>query len=102
MATKKTTATAKKTATKTAKKTVKKATKKVAAKKSTKKVAKKASKKAAKKITPNKVKLAPKTKAAPTVEEIQHAAYLNYLDRIQSGLPGSPELDWTKAQQDLA
>jgi len=87
MATKKTTATAKKAATKTAKKTAKKVTKKVAAKKVTKKVAKKATKKA---------------KNAPTTEELQQAAYLNYVERIKSGISGSPELDWAKAKQDLA
>ncbi len=107
MATKKTTATAKKAATKKTKKVAaKKATKKVAAKKATKKIAKKAAKKVAKKValkaisTSSEVVL--KTKGAATVEEIQQAAYLNYLERIQLGLPGSAELDWTKAQKDLA
>ncbi len=100
MATKKTTATAKKVAKKTAKKAVKKASKKVTAKKTTKKVAKKASKKVVKKATNVVPDLELKTKA--TVKEIQQAAYLNYVERSQSGLPGSPELDWAKAEQDLA
>ena len=103
MATKKTTATAKKAATKKTKKVAaKKATKKVAAKKATKKIAKKAAKKVAKKAITTSPEVELKTKGAATVEEIQQAAYLNYLERIQLGLPGSAELDWTKAQKDLA
>ena len=103
MATKKTTATAKKAATKKTKKVAaKKATKKVAAKKATKKIAKKAAKKVAKKAISTSSEVVLKTKGAATVEEIQQAAYLNYLERIQLGLPGSAELDWTKAQKDLA
>ncbi|PQJ29590.1 hypothetical protein [Rubritalea profundi] len=97
MATKKTTVTTKKLATKTAKKAVKKATKKAGAKKLTKKAAKKTVKKVSK-VT---LKLNLKTKTAPTAEEIQQAAYFNYVERIQSGLSGSPEHDWAKAEQDL-
>ena len=99
MSTKKNTATTKKTAAKKTKKVAaKKATKKVAAKKLAKKIAKKVAKKA----TSASPELDLKTKGAATVEEIQQAAYLNYLERIQLGLPGSAELDWTKAQKDLA
>lgn len=98
MATKKTTATAKKVATKAAKKSAKKTTKKVAAKKVTKKVAKKSAKKIIQKVTSAEQEL----KVKATTEAIQQKAYLNYVERIQSGLPGSPELDWAKAEQDLA
>ncbi|MFC4995397.1 hypothetical protein [Rubritalea tangerina] len=95
-ATKKTAKKAAKTAVKSAKKAAKKATKKVAAKKTTKKVAKKSAKKA------ETVELELVAKVAPTREAIQQAAYFNYLDRLKSGQPGSPELDWSKAEQDLA
>jgi acyl-CoA synthetase (AMP-forming)/AMP-acid ligase II len=98
MATKKTTATTKKAATKTAKKIAKKATKKVAAKKVTKKVAKKAPKKS----SPAEQEPNLKAKITPTTEMLQQAAYLNYIERIQSGTTGSPQLDWAKAEQDLA
>lgn len=100
--------TTKKTAAKkvAAKKSAKKAQKKVAAKKSTKKVAKKAAKKSAKKATKkvaaSQQKLSLDTKTAPTYEELKQAAYLNYLDRVQNGYPGSPEIDWAKAESDLA
>lgn len=105
MAPKKTTA--KKAATK---KTTKKATKKVAAKKTTKKVAKKTAKKSAKKaakkttkkVTAVEQELNLNTKVAPTLEQLQQAAYLNYLDRTKNDYPGSPETDWAKAEQDLA
>ncbi|MEO1857391.1 MAG: hypothetical protein ABGY95_08535 [Rubritalea sp.] len=102
MATKKTTTTAKKTAKKAAKKAAKKTTKKVATKKATKKVTKKAAAKVANKATKVAPELNLNTKIGATIEEIQQAAYLNYLERIQSDLPGSAELDWAKAEQDLA
>ena len=98
---------AKKATKKTAKKaTAKKAVKKVAAKKTTKKVAakkttKKAAKKTAKKVTPVEQELDLAAKAPPTYEELQQAAYLNYTDRLKNGKPGTPELDWSKAEQDL-
>ena len=83
---------------KTAKKTVKKATKKVASKKS----AKKAAKKATKKVKAVEQELDLKPKSAPTYDELQQAAYFNYMERLKSGKPGTPELDWSKAEQDLA
>ncbi|MGJ8674180.1 hypothetical protein [Rubritalea sp.] len=91
-------ATAKKTATKVAKKTAKKATKKVAAKKTTKKTAKKATKKA--KAVDQELDLVV-AKVTPTYDDLQQAAYFNYMERLKSGHPGTPELDWTKAEQDL-
>ncbi|MFC5049649.1 hypothetical protein ACFPK9_03315 [Rubritalea spongiae] len=91
-------ATVKKTAKKAAKKTATKASKKVAPKKTTKKSAKKASKKA--KAAEQELDLTPKQ--APTYDELQQAAYFNYMERLKKGKPGTPELDWTKAEQDLA
>lgn len=34
-------------------------------------------------------------------EQLQHAAYLNYLDRASKGLPGSDAEDWEKARVHL-
>ena len=90
-------ATAKKAATKSTKKTAKKTTKKVASKKAVKKV----TKKAAKKITAESQELELVAKIAPSYDELQQAAYFNYMERLKNGRPGTPELDWSKAQQDL-
>ena len=105
MPTKKTVA-KKVTAKKTAKKATKKTAKKVAAKKATKKVAKKTAKKAtkkrAKKVVAVEQELNLDAKAPPSFDDLKQAAYLNYLERSQNGLPGSPESDWAKAESDLA
>jgi len=96
MAKKTTKKVAKKAAKKTTKSTAKKATKKVAAKKSTKKVAAKKTPKT-KSTTMSLFPPAP----APTVEEISHAAYLNYLNRQQAGIEGSETDDWLAAEESL-
>ena len=76
----------------------KKTTRKVA-KKAAKKVAKKAAKKAAKvaKKAPKKASATPAAAPAPTLEEIEVAAFYIYLRRCEQGLPGTPEDDWAAA-----
>ncbi len=95
--------TTKKVAKKAAKKTAakktatKKATPKVA-KKATKKVAKKTPKKAAKKVTKKTTKkAAAKAAATPTHEEISYAAFLNFMNRMENGIPGDEIGDWLAA-----
>lgn len=90
---------------KAAKKVVKKkvAAKKVA-KKAVKKVAKKAAakkavKKAAKKVV---VKGTTKTAKGVTTDEISKAAYLLFLKRQETGMPGTAEGDWLEAERLLA
>lgn len=41
------------------------------------------------------------TTAAIPHEELQRAAYLNYMDRTSKGLPGSESDDWEKARLEL-
>jgi hypothetical protein len=104
MAKKATKKTAKKAAAKKAapaKKATKKATKKVAAKKTAKKAAKKPAKKATKKVVAVEQELDLANKPAPNYEELQEAAYYNYIERLKQGKPGTPELDWAKAEKDL-
>lgn len=104
------TAVKKATPKKLAKKAAKKVTAKKATKKATKKTAKKASKQSAKKTAPKTVntvapaeqELSPQAKPAASYEELREAAYLNYLDRVQNGYPGSSEVDWAKAEIDLS
>ena len=87
---------AKKTAKKTPKKVAKKATKKVA-KKATKKVAKKAAKKASAK------RAAPKpSKSTPSQQDLERAAYFNWLSRCQNGLEGDASTDGAAAEQQLS
>lgn len=92
---------------KATKKTAKKAaTKKVAAKKTAKKAAKKTTKKVAKKATKKVKAVEPELdltpKSEPSYDELQQAAYFNYMERLKSGQPGTPELDWSKAKRDLS
>lgn len=115
---------AKKTVKKAVKKTAKKATKKVAkkavkkvAKKATKKVAKKAAKKTAKKATKKTARKkaknvieAPATTAEPeatkqptaTYNDVEYAAFLNYMSRIETGYFGDQTGDWLDAEKKLS
>lgn len=88
-------AAAKKSARKVAKKTAKKATAKKTAKRSPKKAATKA-------VVEAVPELDLTVQAAPSYEQIQQAAYLNYLSRLEKGTEGSPETDWQKAEQAFA
>ncbi len=84
---------------KTAKKaTAKKATKKVAAKKAKPSETKPAAKKAA----IRKSTASDKTTLVPSTEAIARQAYLNYLHRVQNGLPGDAHGDWSAAEKMLA
>jgi len=83
---------AKKAATKA---TAKKAAKKTAAKKSP-------ADSPAKKAAPAKKKnTSSKPTAAPSIEAITRQAYLNYLHRVQNGLPGDSHGDWIAAEKEL-
>ena len=77
----------KKIAKKVIKKTAKKAAKKTVTKKATKKVAKKAAKKVAKKRSLN----TPSQNVSS--EQINHAAYLNFISRIEQGIHGDEHGD---------
>ena len=82
----------------------KKSTKKVAAKKSAvKPAAKKApAKAAAKKAAAKPVPAKPVAKkAAPSLDAIAKAAYLNYRRRMELGLPGDDDSDWLEAERSL-
>ena len=90
----------------------KKTTKKVAAKKAavTPAPAKKAPvKKAAVKKEPAAKKVPAKPaakkvttkKAAPSLDAVAKAAYLNYRRRIELGLPGDDDSDWLEAERSL-
>ncbi len=100
----------------------KKTTKKVAAEKSAEKppVAKKSSEPAAKapakKAAPTEAKPAakaaakapakkaeakPASKAAPSLDAVAKAAYLNYRCRMEKGLPGDHDNDWLEAERSL-
>ena len=85
----------KKIAKKVIKKTAKKAAKKTVTKKATKKVAKKAAKKAAKKRSLN----TPSQNVSS--EQINHAAYLNFISRIEQGIHGDEHGDWLAAEAAL-
>ena len=88
---------AKKAATKKsgAKKVAKKAAKKTVTKKAKKKVAKKAAKKVAKKRSLN----TPSQDVSS--EQINHAAYLNYMSRLEQGIHGDEHGDWLAAEAEL-
>ena len=73
--------------------------KKAAAKKApAKKAAKAPAKKAAAKKAPAK---ALAKKAAPSLDAIAKAAYLNYRRRMELGLPGDDDSDWLEAERSL-
>ncbi len=76
----------------TAKTTPESAPKKVEA--PLKPVAKKAAKKAAVKKAPAK-----KTGAKPSLDAVARAAYLNYRNRVEKGLPGDSHGDWLEAER---
>ena len=88
-------AAAKKIAKKVIKKTAKKAAKKTVTKKATKKVAKKAAKKVAQKRSLN---TPPQNVSS---EQINHAAYLNFISRIEQGIHGDEHGDWLAAEAAL-
>ncbi len=96
----------KKTAKKATKKVAKKATKTVA-KKAVKKTAKKAitkkaAKKAVRKTAKKSTRSAEKTQAKEiSHEQISHAAYLNYISRIEQGIHGDQAGDWSAAEASL-
>lgn len=85
----------KKSTKKAATKTAKKATNKVA-KKAAKKVTKKTAKKVAKKKTAKAVQ------PAPSLEELEVAAFYVYLRRCEQGLPGTSDDDWAAAVAQFA
>ena len=106
----------KKTVKKSTKKVAKKAAKKAAAKKIAKKVIKKIAKKAAKKTVTKKATKKVAKKAAKKVaqkrslntpsqnvssEQINHAAYLNFISRIEQGIHGDEHGDWLAAEAAL-
>ncbi len=75
----------------------KKTTKKVAAKTSAVKSAPAKKPTAAKKAT---AEPSPK-KAAPSLDAIAKAAYLNYRRRSEQGLPGDNDSDWLEAERSV-
>ncbi|QTN32851.1 hypothetical protein HZ994_11100 [Akkermansiaceae bacterium] len=86
-----------------AKKTTKKVTaKKAAVKPATAKKtpAKKTAVKAVAKKAPAKNAVAEK-KAAPSLDAVAKAAYLNYRRRMELGLPGDDDSDWLEAERSL-
>ena len=85
----------KKTVKKSTKKVAKKAAKKAATKKIAKKVIKKTAKKAAKKTVTN----TPSQNVSS--EQINHAAYLNFISRIEQGIHGDEHGDWLAAEAAL-
>lgn len=65
--------------------------------------------KAAKKTAAKKSEASPKVKAAkksataaPHIDHIARAAYLNYRKRVEQGLPGDTDSDWLLAEQQLS
>ncbi len=76
----------------------KKSTKKVAAKKSAVKSAPAQKASVAKKTA---AKPAPKKAAAPSLDAIAKAAYLNYRRRTEQGLPGDNHSDWHEAERSV-
>ena len=98
----------KKTVKKSTKKVAKKAAKKAATKKIAKKVIKKTAKKAAKKtVTKKATKKVAKKRSLNTPsqnvssEQINHAAYLNFISRIEQGIHGDEHGDWLAAEAAL-
>ena len=98
------------------KKTVKESTKKVAKKAAKKAATKKVAKKVAKKTVTKKAKKKVAKKAAKKVaqkrslntpsqnvssEQINHAAYLNFISRIEQGIHGDEHGDWLAAEAAL-
>ena len=92
-------AAAKKIAKKVIKKTAKKAAKKTVTKKATKKATKKVAKKAAKKIAKKRSPNTPSQNVSS--EQINHAAYLNFISRIEQGIHGDEHGDWLAAEAAL-
>ena len=80
---------------KVAKKVAKKTVTKTVTKKAKKKVAKKAAKKVAKKRSLN----TPSQDVSS--EQINHAAYLNYMSRLEQGIHGDEHGDWLAAEAEL-
>ena len=98
----------KKTVKKSTKKVAKKAAKKAAPKKVAKKVAKKTvTKKAKKKVAKKAAKKVAKKRSLNTPsqdissEQINHAAYLNYMSRLEQGIHGDEHGDWLAAEAEL-
>ena len=98
----------KKTVKKSTKKVAKKAAKKAATKKVAKKVAKKTvTKKAKKKVAKKAAKKVAKKRSLNTPsqdissEQINHAAYLNYMSRLEQGIHGDEHGDWLAAEAEL-
>ena len=82
-----------------AKKIAKKVIKKTVTKKATKKVAKKVAKKAAKKVAQKRSLNTPSQNVSS--EQINHAAYLNFISRIEQGIHGDEHGDWLAAEAAL-
>lgn len=92
----------KKVAKKATKTVAKKAVKKTAKKAITKKAAKKTAKKAVRKTAKKSTRSAKKTQAKEiSHEQISHAAYLNYISRIEQGIHGDHAGDWSAAEASL-
>ena len=102
----------KKTVKESTKKVAKKAAKKAATKKVAKKVAKKTvtktvTKKAKKKVAKKAAKKVAKKRSLNTPsqdvssEQINHAAYLNYMSRLEQGIHGDEHGDWLAAEAEL-
>ena len=89
----------KKIAKKVIKKTAKKAAKKTVTKKATKKATKKVAKKAAKKVAKKRSLNTPSQNVSS--EQINHAAYLNFISRIEQGIHGDEHGDWLAAEAAL-
>ena len=93
--------TAKKAAQKTTpRKTAKKAVKKVA-KKAPKKITQKDSKKTAKIAVKKNRAAAPSLPTYPSLEDINHAAFLNFMSRVECGIYGDERGDWLAAEASL-
>ena len=98
----------KKTVKESTKKVAKKAAKKAATKKVAKKVVKKTvTKKAKKKVAKKAAKKVAKKRSLNTPsqdvssEQINHAAYLNYMSRLEQGIHGDEHGDWLAAEAEL-
>ena len=91
---------------KTTKNATKKVAKKAATKKTAKKTTKKVAKKAAKKTTQKKANKKTSTKNTKqqrviTHEDISHAAFLNFMSRVENGYYGDEKGDWIAAELGL-
>lgn len=77
------------------------ATPKPAAKKAAKKTAVKKTAPAPAAAKPAAAKKAPAKKAAakPSLDAVARAAYLNYRNRVENGLPGDSHGDWLEAER---